>query len=198
MHLLRILTGVLLFEAASGMAAWLLGGGPSAQSLIVVHTVAGICSIPYFRSYFVHIGYERDSRKFIRKSLGILSLLLTFVLAASGLALVWQAAAGPWISPWLHYTHLVAGIVLGTALLLHLVRSLDRLRLPDREAPTPDMPGGRFPAYLGAVGALCVISALVALALPAITYAGPGSADPPNAARVFLTEFLRRALTGGG
>jgi len=190
MHLLRALTGVLLFEAASGILAWILGGGLTAQSLILVHTLVGICTIPYFRTYFVHIGYERDSLKLIRKLLGKLALLLAFVLAISGVALTWQAAAGPRISPWLHYTHLVTGVVMGIALLLHIVRALDRVRLPDRTAPTPEMPGGRFAAYLGALAALAVVTAVVALALPPAT-AGPG------AVRLFLSQFLTRAIEAG-
>jgi hypothetical protein len=190
MHLLRALTGVLLFEAASGILAWILGGGLTARSLILVHTLVGICTIPYFHTYFVHIGYERDSLKLIRKLLGKLALLLAFVLAISGVALTWQAAAGPRISPWLHYTHLVTGVVLGIALLLHIIRSLDRLRLPDRTAPTPEMPGGRFAAYLGALAALAVVTAVVALALPPAT-TGPG------AVRLLLSQFLTRAIEAG-
>lgn len=192
MHLLRGLTGVLLFETASGIVAWLVGDGLAVRSLIVVHTIAGVCTIPYFRTYFVHIGYERDSRKLTRKFLGKFALLLAFVLAASGVALTWQAAAGPRISSWLHYTHLVAGILMGIALLVHIIRAVDRLRLPDRTAPTPEMPGGRFYAYLGAIAGLAVVTAGVAFALPRLVSGCPG--DSCGAFGRFLTDFLARAI----
>lgn len=211
MHVLRLVTGVLLFEAASGITAWFLGESYAAQSLVLVHTVAGLFSIPYYRSFFVHIGYERESRKLIRKLLGKLALLLAFVMAGTGIALAYQAAMGPRISDWLHYTHLVGGMVLGVALLLHIVRMVDRLRLPDRTAPTPEMPGGRFYAYLGVVAALALVTGILALAFPPAKPASSsdplylGKVAPPpgylfegqsGRVRVFVNGFVRRAVGG--
>lgn len=163
MHLLRALTGVLLFEAAGGLAAFFLEETELAGHLILVHTAAGLLCLPYFRLFFVHIGYERDSRKALRKLLGQLSLVLAFLSAGSGMPLIWKHSLGPALAAWLVYAHLATGGLLGLTLLLHLVRSLDRLRLPDRAAPTPEMPGGRVYAYLAPMLVLSIVTGIVAV-----------------------------------
>lgn len=127
--LLRVVSGLLVFETLSGLAIYLLPFSVSTQMTVLIHTVAGIVFVlPYLLYQLRHWRAYRSIRLSHVVLTGYLSMLSSVALVVSGLVLTAQALFGTRISPRWDLAHVVATFGLLASVVPHVVTLMLRAR----------------------------------------------------------------------
>ena len=120
-RLLRLVGGLFVFEAISGLIMWLGPFSVSTQLMALFHTAAGLVFVvPFIITQFQHfpLGWSKGER--FHKWLGISGCAVVGVAVVSGLALTFQGTLGARISWAWHYIHLVSSLVSIPVVLVHV------------------------------------------------------------------------------
>ncbi len=129
--LLRYVAGLFVFEAVSGLIAWLVPFSLSTQFLVLFHTGIGLLFVvPFAITQFEHLPQGWAKGRPFQKWLGIAGFAVAALAGISGLVLTVEAALGTGISYAWHYIHLVSSLVSIPVVLVHvtpLARRLARL-----------------------------------------------------------------------
>lgn len=159
------MAGLFVFEAISGLVAWLLPFSASTQIMVIFHTGIGVVFvIPFVITQFQHfpLGWAKGDR--FQKWLGVAGCSVVAVATISGIALTVQATVGAQISYTWHYIHLVSSILSVPVVIVHatpLARKLAR-RWEKLPALPPPLPWPRelywVPFALLVVGSVAVVS----------------------------------------
>ena len=127
--LLRVVSGLLVFETLSGLAIYLLPFSVSTQMTVLVHTAAGIVFVlPYLWYQLRHWRIYRSIRVSHVVLTGYFSMLTSMVLVVSGVVLTAQALFGTRIDPRWDLVHVVATFGLVASVVPHVVTLLLRAR----------------------------------------------------------------------
>ena len=127
--LLRVVSGLLVFETLSGLAIYLLPFSVPNQVTVLLHTVAGIVFVlPYVWYQMRHWRSYRSIRLSHVVLTGYFSMLTSVVLVVSGLVLTAQALFGTRISPQWDHVHVVATFGLVASVVPHVLTLLVRAR----------------------------------------------------------------------
>lgn len=142
-RLLRLVAGLFVFEAISGLIIWVGPFRVSTQFLVLFHTIVGLAFvIPFLITQIQHfpVGWRKGDR--FQKWLGIAGCVVVAVATVSGIVLTAQAAVGTRISYLWHYIHLVSSLVSIPVVVVHatpLARRLARAweKIPALHPPPP-------------------------------------------------------------
>ena len=135
-RLLRLVAGLFVFEALSGLVVWLLPFTVSTQVSVLFHTAVGLVFIvPFTFSQFQHfpVGWSKDEQ--FQKWLGVTGCAVVSLAIVSGLVLTLQATFGSRISYAWHYIHLVGSIATLPIVVLHFTPLARKLARTWRKAP---------------------------------------------------------------
>lgn len=133
-RLLYLVSGWLLFEAASGLAILFLPFGLTKQVLILIHTAIGwVLLIPVLWYLIRHWTSYRHRPANEHTLTGYTAALSTLLAILTGILLTWEAATGPAITPLWKYLHIATTVTLVASAFPHVLRILSRdLRLRSR------------------------------------------------------------------
>ena len=163
--LLRVVSGLLVFETLSGLAIYLLPFSVSNQMTVLLHTAAGIVFVlPYIWYQLRHWRKYRSIRLSHVVLTGYFSMLTSVVLVVSGLVLTAQALFGTRISPRWDLVHVVATFGLVASVIPHVVTLMLRARRVPRSAENGAL---RASTRGFALVTLCVTAALAVMVLAA-------------------------------
>ena len=159
--LLRVVSGLLVFETLSGLGIYFLPFSVSNQMTVLLHTAAGIVFVlPYLWSQLRHWRKYRAIRLSHVVLTGYFSMLTSMALVVSGVVLTAQALFGTRISPRWDLVHVVATFGLVASVVPHVLT----LMLRARRVPASADHGmlrrstrGFALATLGVTGALAVM-----------------------------------------
>ena len=127
--LLRVVSGLLLFETLSGLAIYLLPFSVSTQMTVLLHTGAGIVFVlPYIWYQLRHWRTYRSIRVSHVVLTGYFSMLASVALVVSGLVLTAQALFGTRVSQRWDLVHVVGTFGLVASVLPHVVTLMLRVR----------------------------------------------------------------------
>jgi hypothetical protein len=159
--LLRVVSGLLVFETLSGLVIYLLPFSVSTQVTVLVHTAAGVVFVlPYLWYQLRHWWAYRSIRLSHVVLSGYLSMLSSLALVVSGLVLTAQALFGTRISPRWDLVHVVATFGLLASVVPHVVTLMLRARRAPRSAGT----GAVRASVRGfALASVCITAALVVM-----------------------------------
>jgi hypothetical protein len=126
--LLRVVSGLLVFETASGLAIYLLPFSVSNQMTVLAHTIAGIAFVlPYLWYQLRHWRAYRSIRISHVVLTGYFSMLASLVLVVSGVVLTVQALFGTHIGRGWDRIHVVATFGLVASVVPHVATLLLRV-----------------------------------------------------------------------
>jgi hypothetical protein len=115
-------SAALLFLTLTGLVIYLLEFSHFTQFSVLAHCAIGLLATPLILAYLWRHWVQRRDGKFNHfQLLGYLGAAIVLVCLLSGLWLTWQAAVGPELSASSDTLHLVTGIMLPLALLVHLL-----------------------------------------------------------------------------
>jgi hypothetical protein len=170
--LLRVVSGLLVFETLSGLAIYLLPFSVPTQMTVLVHTAAGIVFVlPYLWYQLRHWRNYRSIRVSHVVLTGYFSMLTSVVLVVSGLVLTAQALFGTRISPRWDLVHVVATFGLIASVVPHVMTLLLRTRR------TPGAAGNG--ALRASTGGFALVTWCVTAALAVMIAAAAGAYRPP-------------------
>jgi len=163
--LLRVVSGLFVFETLSGLAIYLLPFSVPNQMTVLLHTVAGIVFVlPYLWYQVRHWRIYRSIRLSHVVLTGYFSMAASVALVVSGLVLTAQALFGTRISPHWDLVHIVATFGLVAAVIPHVLTLMLRAR---RGGVSADLAALRASMRGFAVVTLCVTGALGVMVLAA-------------------------------
>jgi len=170
--LLAVVSALLLFETATGLAIKYLSFSIATQGMVLVHTVGGlIFLLPYAVYQWRHWRNYRRVQMNHLKVTGYLAMVATQVASVSGVVLTVQAAFGTRISYAWDTLHVVSTWALVASVLPHVVLIPLRDRRVDKD---------RIGAVLGAqrrYGVALVVVTLV-LTLPTVAWISMSRPEP--------------------
>jgi len=159
--LLWMTTAVLTYGFLSGLAIWLMPFGEFAQYSVLVHSfIGGLSCVPVLLLILLHWRHDRQDISASVRRIANTAAVLTLLCILTGILVSLQAAFGTWVMPSLRNGHLITGLLLGAALLCHLIPFyMNRLRaVPVSEGSA----GGKYVvAGLAGVAVLCAIPYLL-------------------------------------
>lgn len=162
---------LLLFEALTGLAIWLLPFSVSAQITVLSHTVLGILFLaPYVIYQLRHWRRYRAIPMSSVKLTGYFALVAAIVLSLTGIVLTLQAWFAPRISYALDVVHIVATFALVLSAAPHVVALVIRARRArtisaglEPVVAAQSRYGRRMAGFAGAL-------AIATIAVPAVAY----------------------------
>jgi hypothetical protein len=164
--LLRSVSGLLVFETATGLAIYLLPFSVSSQMTVLFHTVAGIAFVTPFLWYQLrHWRAYRSIRLSHVVLTGYFAMTAAVALVVSGAVLTVQALAGTRIDRGWDWVHLVATFALVASAIPHVLTLVVRARrVEPSTAPARPIRSAtrRFGLGTAYVAILCVLPVLVA------------------------------------
>jgi len=200
--LLIVVSGLLVFEALTGLFIWLLPFSVTNQVSVILHTVVGLAFIIPFAWYQVrHWLMYRSTKMNHYKLTGYFSLVATLVVAVSGLVLTVQAVFMTRISYAWDLVHIVSTVALIASVLPHVIAIVVR-NLKGRQLETANVRGAEKRFAWGT--ALVAIPPFVLVGLAAYAYEPvklenefpPDYVTPWGVDRPFAPS-LARTSTGG-
>lgn len=120
-RLLRLVAGLFMFEAVSGLVIWLLPFNLTTQFMVLVHTLLGVVFvIPFAITQVQHFpgGWAKGGR--FQKWLGVTGCAVVSVAVISGVILTYQGSLSTRISEVWHYVHLVSSIACVPLVVVHI------------------------------------------------------------------------------
>ena len=124
-----VTTSILVYGFLSGLAILLLPFGAFAQYSVIVHSAVGMLSfVPICWLIYLHWQRRNQHIQALVRRVAIFATLLLAVCILAGVILSLQAALGTWVTPAVRYVHLVTGLLLGLAVVAHLVPIMLRYR----------------------------------------------------------------------
>jgi hypothetical protein len=170
--LLKVVSGLLVFETVSGLAIYLLPFSVPNQMAVLAHTLAGIAFVlPYLWYQLRHWRAYRAIRLSHVVLTGYFSMLASLVLVVSGVVLTVQALFGTHIGRAWDRVHVVATFALVGSVVPHVATLL--LRVWRGGAPT-DRGTLRRASRGFALASICIAFALgVVVAASAGAYRSP-------------------------
>ena len=158
--LLRVVSGLLVFETVSGLAIYLLPFSVSTQMTVLVHTAAGIVFVlPYLWYQLRHWRRYRSIRLSHVVLTGYFSMLASVALVVSGIVLTWQALFGTKIGRAWDLVHVVATFALIASVVPHVVTLMLRVRRVPRDGGSALRASSRGFALVS----LCIAAALAVM-----------------------------------
>ena len=140
-------TAIVLYCSLSGALIWLLPFGNFSQYSVIIHSVVGaVSSAPV--AWLIYLHWQRRYAATAPR-VGAIAFFATTCLAlclTSGIIITFQALFGTLVMPALRVLHLITGLLLGIAILLHLVPIFSRYR---STPPTARRPARRRFAVAG-------------------------------------------------
>ena len=171
--LLRVVSGLLVFETLSGLAIYLLPFSVSTQMTVLVHTAAGIVFVlPYLWYQLRHWRIYRSIRVSHVVLTGYFSMLTSVALVVSGLVLTAQALFGTRISPRWDLVHVIATFGLVASVVPHVVTLLLRARRTTGSAGSD--------ALRASMRGFALVTWCVTAALAVMVAAAAGAYRPPT------------------
>ena len=153
-------TGLLFFEAVTGLLIWLLPFSVSPQFMVLTHTLVGVLVLVLWPIYQVRHWLSVRSLPFTHlKVTGYGLLLVTLACVVTGVMLTWQGLFGRRISYLADAIHIATGIaalVLG-GVHVGAIIVRERRRSQARSAVALRLARRRFYLGLGSVFAVCML-----------------------------------------
>ena len=133
--LLRLVSGLLVFETATGLVIWLLPFSVPTQMTVLGHTVAGVVfTLPFLWYQLRHWKAHRSIRVSHVVLTGYFAMTAAVTLVVSGAVLTVQAVVGTRIGRAWDWVHIVATFALVGAVLPHVVTLIRRAARSGAEA----------------------------------------------------------------
>ena len=133
--LLRLVSGLLVFETATGLAIYLLPFSVPTQMTVLAHTVAGVVfGLPFLWYQLRHWKANRSIRVSHVVLTGYFAMTAAVTLVVSGAVLTVQAVVGTRIGRAWDWVHIVATFALVGAVLPHVVTLIRRAARSGAEA----------------------------------------------------------------
>ena len=124
-----MMTSILIYGFLSGLAILLLPFGAFAQYSVLVHTAVGILScVPICWLIYLHWNRRNNNLPPLVGRVAMVATALLAICILAGIIMSLQAVFGTWVTPAIRIVHLVAGLLLGLAVVAHLVPVILRYR----------------------------------------------------------------------
>jgi len=157
-------TSILMYGFLSGLAILILPFGAFAQYSVLVHTAVGILScVPICWLIYLHWNRHNKNVPPLVGRVAIVATALFAICILAGIIMSLQAVFGTWVTPTIRNVHLVAGLLLGLALVAHLVPIILRNRNRNTPASNRRPAGDKFAAIgVSGIAILFVITFVLA------------------------------------